>query len=90
MAVNELRFPQLKVADDGAWRDKAECRTLRDNTLFFGFEQGRGKNKWNRQVATAKEMCGRCPVRQECLDFAQSNNIGHGIWGGLTPQERSQ
>jgi predicted unusual protein kinase regulating ubiquinone biosynthesis (AarF/ABC1/UbiB family) len=29
-----------------------------------------------------------CPVRQPCLDYAISNRITNGIWGGLTERER--
>ena len=30
----------------------------------------------------------QCPVRQPCLDYAITNRITHGIWGGLTERER--
>ena len=33
-------------------------------------------------------MCARCPVRQPCLEYALSNRIVSGIWGGLTERER--
>jgi Transcription factor WhiB/Homeodomain-like domain len=29
-----------------------------------------------------------CPLRQPCLDYAITNRITHGIWGGLTERER--
>ncbi len=29
-----------------------------------------------------------CPVRRPCLDYAISNRIAHGIWGGLTERDR--
>ena len=29
-----------------------------------------------------------CPVRQPCLDYAVTNRIVHGVWGGLTERER--
>ncbi len=38
--------------------------------------------------AVLKEICGRCVVRDECLAYAQSHGIDHGIWGGLSPRER--
>ena len=36
----------------------------------------------------ARQVCAACPVRQPCLDYAISNRITHGIWGGLTERER--
>jgi hypothetical protein len=36
----------------------------------------------------ARQVCATCPVRQPCLDYAISNRITHGIWGGLTERER--
>ena len=36
-----------------------------------------------RSAEPAKQMCARCPVREECLDWALENE-NHGIWGGLS------
>ena len=36
----------------------------------------------------AKALCAACPVRAECLEFALETGQVHGIWGGLTAQER--
>jgi hypothetical protein len=36
----------------------------------------------------ARQVCAACPVRQPCLDYAISNRIVYGIWGGLTERER--
>lgn len=38
----------------------------------------------------AVAVCARCIVRAECLDYALTNDLDHGIWGGTTPQERRQ
>lgn len=37
----------------------------------------------------AKQMCNECPIRQQCLEYALVANEEHGIWGGLTRQERT-
>ena len=37
----------------------------------------------------AREVCGRCPVRAECLADALETRERFGIRGGLTPEERS-
>ena len=36
----------------------------------------------------ARQVCARCSVRQPCLDYAISNRIVYGVWGGLTERER--
>jgi hypothetical protein len=39
-------------------------------------------------AGAARQVCAACPVRQPCLEYALSNRITHGIWGGLTERER--
>jgi len=38
--------------------------------------------------AEAKEICGGCPVRVECVYDALASKATNGIWGGLTYPER--
>jgi len=61
------------------WRELAACRGT-DLEVFF---PGRGES-----AGPARQVCAACPVRQPCLDYAISNRISHGIWGGLTERER--
>jgi len=51
-----------------------------DPELFF---PGKGGSN-----IPAKQVCAVCTVRQECLDYAVANFEQHGIWGGLTRDER--
>ncbi|MGH3321327.1 MAG: WhiB family transcriptional regulator [Streptosporangiaceae bacterium] len=41
-------------------------------------------------VSAAKAICSRCPVRRECLVWALETGEPHGVWGGLTEQERAE
>lgn len=48
-----------------------------------------------RYERQARELCGGCPVRAECLelalrDEAQRGVKRHGIWGGTAPWERQR
>ena len=61
------------------WRELAACRST-DLGLFFP-ERG-------ESAGPARQVCAACPVRQPCLDYAITNRITHGIWGGLTERER--
>ena len=40
------------------------------------------------QTRTAIQICARCRVRRECLEFAVNMGEAYGIWGGTTPEER--
>lgn len=48
--------------------------------LFFGFS--------DEAVAAAKAICATCPVRERCLDYAIDIKERHGVWGGMTYDER--
>jgi WhiB family redox-sensing transcriptional regulator len=61
------------------WRRQAACRGT--NLDLFYPERG-------QTAEPARQVCAACPVRQPCLDYAISNRITHGIWGGLTERER--
>jgi WhiB family transcriptional regulator, redox-sensing transcriptional regulator len=61
------------------WRELAACRGT-DLEVFFP-ERG-------ESAEPARRICAACPVRQACLDYAITNRIVHGIWGGLTERER--
>jgi WhiB family redox-sensing transcriptional regulator len=66
------------------WADRAACKT-EDPDLFFPVGSF-GAN--TRQVLRAKSVCRDCPVSTECLDWALTHDAIHGVWGGLTEDER--
>ncbi|MFF7046988.1 WhiB family transcriptional regulator [Streptomyces griseorubiginosus] len=41
-----------------------------------------------RDITAAKQVCARCPVRPECLEWALSTGQTSGVWGGTCEQER--
>ena len=48
------------------------------------------KNKaLKSQLEVIKRICGECVHRIECADFAIKEDISDGVWGGLTPRERT-
>ena len=63
----------------GGWQYRAACRGA-DLEVFF---PGRGES-----ADPARQICALCPVRQPCLDYAISNGIVYGIWGGLAERDR--
>jgi WhiB family redox-sensing transcriptional regulator len=68
------------------WQVIAACQVV-DPELFFPISAA-GKSL--EQIAEAKKVCARCLVQPECLTFAQRTGQTHGIWGGLTEEERIQ
>lgn len=70
------------------WQDAAACRD-EDVELFFEQAQERGQAKRDR-VAMAKAVCRGCPVRAQCLEYAQTTRQDAGIWGGLDEGERAE
>lgn len=68
------------------WRLLAECQWY-DPEIFFPVAD-EGTPKGDADAAKAKMICGRCPVRDECLRFALDTGQDDGIWGGRTRDER--
>lgn len=39
-------------------------------------------------VRKAKAICSGCPVRVDCLEYAEQRREDSGVWGGLSSTER--
>ena len=73
------------------WRYKAKCRGMNTDLWF----PPRDKEKYKKIADVSKAVCyGRdgapeCPVRKECLLYAEKKEDTHGIWGGMSHRERN-
>jgi len=74
------------VAAAEHWRSAAACQ-FADPDLFFPVSSS-GLSL--QQVAEAKQICARCQVQPQCLAFALRTRQAHGVWGGMSEQERYQ
>jgi WhiB family transcriptional regulator, redox-sensing transcriptional regulator len=73
-------FPDLSdLIKRPLWHRRAACRGM-GHAVFVN---GRAKRD-----AAAVRICGRCPVRQECLEHALDSPGLVGVWGGTTEVER--
>lgn len=61
------------------WQERALCAQT-DPEAFFPEKGG--------STREAKRICIGCEVKQECLEYALSNDERFGIWGGLSERER--
>lgn len=77
------------------WRERALCGRL-DAEPDDWFPKIYGSSTTAERVRDPLEACGWCPVREDCLRTALQLEAGmaaadrHGIWGGLTPQQRAE
>jgi WhiB family redox-sensing transcriptional regulator len=83
--VSDDLNPLTLDIDHPDWFAFAECRglTTADRDDLFFPAQG-------ESTAPAKAICATCPVRAECLDYAQTHGEFWGIWGGTDARERSR
>jgi WhiB family redox-sensing transcriptional regulator len=69
--------------DPNAWRRRGLCRRYPEQ--FFGSTAA--------EVATAKWVCGRCPVLATCRSWVldpDTKVVEHGVVGGLSTKERQR
>ncbi len=60
------------------WLQQAACKGKTDP--FF--------SKHMDDLVFARHLCAGCPVRDECFDYAMSDLNLHGVWAGLSAEER--
>jgi Transcription factor WhiB. len=82
--------PLAQIPEDVQWhwQENGSCQTS-DPTLFFHPQNERGAARRSR-VQAAKSVCGSCPVRTECADYAIRAREPYGIWGGMSEEEREE
>ena len=73
------RTPAPPIPAAAGWRYGAACRGA--NLKVFFPDRG-------QPAEPARQICAGCPVRQPCLEYALSQGITNGIWGGLTDRDR--
>lgn len=71
----------------GAWLEHAACAVLDEVTAAI-FTADRPTAD---ELDEAESVCWRCPVRQDCADYAASAAV-YGMWAGVwrSPQSTSR
>lgn len=75
----EHRTTTSRAIDPDDWAARARCRGM-DAELFFA------RNLHDARPAI--RACNSCDVRTQCLDYAVTQQIEIGVWGGLTERQR--
>jgi WhiB family redox-sensing transcriptional regulator len=70
------------LIDPEPWMQDASCAQVGGDAWF---PEGRGSHNED-----AIKICGNCPAREACLEYALRTKQRHGIWGGLTPNQRTR
>ncbi len=77
-------LPESRMQVEQAWREHALC--------VLECRAGRADHGWwasdEPNTQDAVEICERCPVRDDCLQWALEMPEPVGIWGGTTPKQR--
>jgi WhiB family redox-sensing transcriptional regulator len=66
------------------WRHRSACLD-EDPELFFPIGN---TGPAILQIEEAKVVCRRCDVRDQCLQWALESGQDHGVWGGMSEDER--
>jgi WhiB family redox-sensing transcriptional regulator len=75
----------MQVTSMDNWRDHAACRH-EDPELFFPIGTS---GPALLQTEQAKAVCRRrCPVQEQCLQWALDTGQAIGVWGGTSENER--
>ena len=69
------------------WQDQAACRGPLGAVFFPPTTFERKREKLARE-AKAKAICKTCPVMADCRTYALEIREPHGVWGGLSENER--
>lgn len=67
------------IADRPKWMDRGAC--VEHSLVMFFPTRGESTDY-------AKGVCGRCTVKDLCLQYALDEEIKYGIWGGTSERER--
>ena len=79
-----MTFSRPFTRDDSRWREDAACRNTDPGLFFPDGTTGDAAE----EMRTAIALCQRCPVREECLEFAMVTNQRDGIWGATSEEDR--
>ena len=76
-----MSLPGLEGILAQSWIEDGICAQT-DQEAFFP--------EVRKSAERAKAICRRCPVREQCLQWALETHERYGVWGGYSPKERAR
>lgn len=75
-----------------SWMDDAACLKGKHKTRVFFPEKKAGvvTDAYKKALAKALHICARCPVREQCGEYAITNGLEVGVFGMMTADQRIQ
>lgn len=64
---------------DTDWMEVGMCKDLAPSIFFPSDGVG---------VQEAQRICAECSVADTCLEYALTERVDHGVWGGKSERER--
>ena len=80
--VNGAGGPNPTHLRRSRWQDQGACAN-QDTTSWFV------RNESSSLGEPAKQVCGTCPVRRDCLAASLVFGEKYGVWGGLDRHQRA-
>lgn len=82
MSVASVRWlPQT------GWRLDAACAGAQSG-MFFAPDRPERRDERRRREGMAKAVCALCRVLPQCREYALRMREPHGVWGGLSEEDR--
>jgi WhiB family redox-sensing transcriptional regulator len=78
-AVSIDSIPAAGSSRSTEWMSLGICRNFAPEVFFPADGAG---------VEKARKICAVCPVKEHCLEYAVSEQIEHGVWGGMSERAR--
>ena len=79
LSGNQKAHCNVSIGMESNWMAEGLCNE-QPPSLFFPSD-GVG-------VEVAKKICAECPSKEPCLEYALTNRIDHGVWGGTSERQR--
>lgn len=76
----------LNALQDSPRFREAKCAKIEDKDFFFPVTQV----ELEERLPRLEQLCGNCPHRIECHQYAVDNEIIEGFWGGITSEQRKK
>ena len=79
--VNHGGGPTADHLRRSRWQHQGACNDQDTDEWFV-------RNEGSRSAQPAKQVCGTCPVRRDCLASSLVFGEEYGVWGGLDRHQR--